>query len=93
MSYNSIREMAASSSLLSRVAAAAAQEGTDSPVAWANSNMWKLAASPGWDDQWDYAKATATPNVNPDTGARTDVISDSDILAAVQAAKAKPAKA
>jgi hypothetical protein len=86
MTYNSIREMATSPSLLARIAASAAQQGIDNPVVWANDNMWKLAASPAWDDKWDYAKATQTPNVNPDTGARNDVISDGDILSAVQAA-------
>lgn len=88
MSYSSIVEMAGSESLRSRVTAAAAAEGVDNPTQWIHSAMWPLAASPGWADQWDYAKATYQVNANPDFGARNDVISDADILAAVQASQA-----
>ena len=87
MSYSSIAEMVDSQSLRSRIVACVAQEGITNPVEWTASNMWKIAAAPGWADDWDYAVNTATPNVNPDTGARNDVISDADILAAVQAAQ------
>ena len=85
MSYSSIASMAANPSLLTRVAACAAEQGIDSPVAWANAHMWEVAASPNWATQWDYVKDTWQVNANPDFGARTDVISDADILSAVQA--------
>lgn len=85
MSYNGIREMAKSTSLLERIAAAAAEEGIEFPVPWANAHMWEIAASPEWSTKWDYAKDTWQVNANPDFGARTDVISDADILSAVQA--------
>lgn len=85
MAYSSIVEMATSYSLISRVAAAAAQEGEQDPMTWAQQNAWEVAAQPGWADSWDYAKDTATVNQNPDTGARNDVISDQQILGAVQA--------
>jgi len=90
MSYNSIAEMAASTSLTNRIAAAAAKEGINNPSGWAGDHMWQIVSSPNWDVQWDYAKDNATVNVNPDTGARQDVINDNDILAAVQAAVAAP---
>lgn len=87
MSYSSIVEMAESESLRSRITAAAAVEGVDNPTQWIFSAIWQLAASPGWADQWDYAKATYQVNANPDLGARNDVISDTNILAAVQASQ------
>lgn len=85
MSYQSVVEMASSQSLLARITAAAAAEGQSDPLVWSQSNIWALAASPDWDDAWDFAKAGATLDVNPDTGARPTVIGDQMILAAVQA--------
>jgi hypothetical protein len=85
MSYSSIVEMANSESLRGRITAAAAGAGVTNPEQWLYSVIWKLAASPGWADQWAYAKDTYQVNANPDLGARTDVISDGDILAAVTA--------
>ena len=87
MSYSSIVEMANSASLVGRITAAVAKEGIDNPEAWTRSNVWQLCSSPGWDAQWQYAVETYQVNANPDYGARTDVISDADILAAVQAAQ------
>lgn len=85
MSYSSIAEMATSNSLMTRIAAAAAKERIAGPKAWANTHMWELVSSPNWDAQWAYAVDNYQVNANPDFGARTDVISDADILAAVQA--------
>lgn len=85
MAYSTIAEIAGSTSLQTRIAGAAAQEGVDLPVGWAATHAWEIAASPEWADNWAYAVDTATVNVNPDTGARNDVISDAMILAAVQA--------
>lgn len=91
MSYLTVMDIANSFTLQQRVQACAAQEAAAAAVtlpggvtAWVLSNMLTLAASGDWDDKWAYAQDTATVNVNPDTGARTDVISDGDILAAVQ---------
>lgn len=92
MSYSSIAEMAASKSLLARIAACAASEGVFGPIAWANGNMWEIVASPGWGDKWAYASDNWQVNANPDFGARTDVISDGDVLAAVQALVAQQGK-
>jgi hypothetical protein len=87
VSYSSIEEMAGSESLRGRITAAAAVEGVDNPTQWIYSAIWSIAASPNWATQWDYAKGTYQVNANPDLGARTDVISDADILAAVQASQ------
>lgn len=85
MTYHAVAEMVASQSLRERINACVAGEGISSPEGWASSNIWKICAAPAWDDQWDYAKATYQINLNPDMGARTDVISDQDILSSVQA--------
>lgn len=87
MSYSSIVEMASSEGLIGRLIACAADEGVDYPEQWTRANTWKLAATTGWGAKWDSALASPSPNVNPDTGARNDVITDQDILAAVQAAQ------
>lgn len=90
MSYRSIDEMARSESLIGRLAAAAAREGVKNPSQWVQVTVWELVSAPTWDVQWDYAVDTLTVNVNPDIGARTDVISDADLLARVQALKPGP---
>lgn len=88
MSYMSIIEAAESSTLARRVHAAAAQEAASADVAlppgWVAGQMLHIVATSGWGDKWQYAKDTYRSDFNPDTGARTDVISDADILAAVQ---------
>jgi len=85
VSYNTIIEMAGNQSLISRIAAAAAQEGAELPVQWAHAHIWLLAAEPGWPEAWASATVTRNVNVNQDTGQRDDVITDGMILAAVQA--------
>jgi hypothetical protein len=84
MAYKSIVEMATNSTLRDRIAACAAMEQEDNPVEWANANMWKLVANSLWDEKWTYARDTQNENVNPNAGARTDVIDDSMILSAVE---------
>ena len=84
MSYSSIVEMVNSASLRGRITACVAAEGIDNPEAWMNTNIWVICQQIG-DTDWAYAVATATVNVNPDTGGRDDVVSDQDILSAVQA--------
>lgn len=82
--YSAVAAMAASISLRDRIAACAAQENKPDPVLWASQHMWAIVASPGWDDAWQSAIDGYNVNQNPDTGVRTDVISDQMILTAVQ---------
>lgn len=82
MSYKIMAEIAASGSLWRRVTACAWQEQvTDHPGEWASASMWSLAVQPGWDDAW----ASAVAAENPDPGDDEAVITDEQILAAVQA--------
>jgi len=85
MSYTSIVQMAGSSSLAERIAAAAADEGQQDPLTWARANIWVVvSADQSWADAWAYAIDSYTLDNNPDTGARPGVINDSMILAVVQ---------
>jgi hypothetical protein len=91
MAYNTIIMMAGSPSLISRIAAAAAGEGSEDPVGWANTHIWAMATQPGWAEAWQYAVDESNINVNPDTGQRDDVISDGMILSGVQQVMAEEA--
>jgi len=91
MTYQSITEMAASESLRSRITAAVAEEGfPDDPVSFVGQNIWHIVAAGNWDAQWDSARASASVNVNPDTGARDDVITDPMILSVIQPMMPEP---
>lgn len=87
MPYQAVLEIAHSNSLKGRIVACVAKEGIggNDPVAWVQDRLWAFACTPGWDEDWQYAVDNANSNVNPDTGARLDVIDDNKILAAVQA--------
>ena len=85
MSYNSIMEMTASMSLMQRIAACAAEEGyVGNPMGWVQGSIWQIVSEGNWDAAWDSARAAGSVNVNPDTGARDDVITDGMILSVVQ---------
>ncbi len=86
MTYRAVVEMAGNMSLRDRlVAAATEQKVANNPAQWVDDNLWHLVSSPGWATDWQYARDTATVNVNPDTGARDDVLSDAELRAAVAA--------
>lgn len=54
--------------------------GNDDPMAWASTYSWALASAPGFADAYAYALA----NSNPAPGRDPTVITDGQILAAVQ---------
>jgi hypothetical protein len=51
------------------------------PTAWADQNQWQIAAAPGFADQYQYALESGVPNPGDDPA----VITDAQVLAAVQA--------
>jgi len=75
---------------IQRVAACAAVEVTlpdfMSPLGWANENIWLVAAAPGFADAYSSAIAGNVPTPGRDPS----VISDAQILAAVQALLVQP---
>lgn len=80
MSYWDVAQMSADLDLTARVAACAAQESKPNPVQWAADHMLLLAASPGWEQAWASAMAANNPYPGRDAG----VVTDGQILSAVQ---------
>ena len=80
MSYNTQAALAVDEDLRRRVAACAATQNVPSPLQWADSYLWRLSGSPGWDDAYAYALNASNPRPGHDEG----VITDAMILAAVQ---------
>ncbi len=76
--------MAQSQSLRERVMGCAAIEGHNDPRGFTDRNIMKIVSATGWVTKWEAAKNKDDPKFNPDTGARTDVIDDSMILAVIQ---------
>ena len=83
MTYFAQAALSRDADFLSRVAACAAIEVArpNSPTDWANTNIWWVAAAPGFADAYTYAVETDVER----PGADPAVISDGQILAAVQA--------
>lgn len=83
MSYTAIAQAAQDADLRQRIAACFAQEtdGPEQPEALAGLHAWRIAASPGWGEA--YASALAAGKDRP--GSDPAVITDAQILAAVQA--------
>ena len=82
MSYSSLAALAADPDFISRVSAAAAVEvpHTHQPQQWASDHIWWISASPGFADAYESAIAGEVPRPGNDPA----VISDAQILAAVQ---------
>lgn len=93
MSYYAVSQMVASQSLRDRITSAVAQEGEPNPFTWVVEHVYQVVSHADWIEKWDYAQDTYNINMNPDTGARDDVISDEMILASVQAVRGTPAPA
>lgn len=89
MTYNTVTAMANSQSLIRRVAACAAELGNTTPTVWAGQNILILVATADASLQTTWDSAANDPNGNPDTGFRTDIITDAMINTAVSNLKAK----
>lgn len=81
MSYQTIALIAQDADLRQRLIACAAEQAKNTtPGHWIDQRLWLLAATPGWGDKW----ASALAGSNPRPGWDESVITDGDILAAVQ---------
>lgn len=82
MTYTTQAALSMDQDMRLRIAACAATQtiGDKQPTTWADLHQWRLAASPGWDDA--YAYALAAGNLHP--GSDAAVITDAQILSAVQ---------
>lgn len=82
MAFWDIALLAADSDFNNRIAACATVEGlvtTTSPQ-WASDHAWELAAAPGFGEAYAFAIANGVPNPGRDPS----VITDEQILSAVQ---------
>lgn len=87
MGYYDVALLAADQDFASRTTAAYAQEALGeewwiNPPGWQAQHNWQMAAAPGFGDKYAYALAQEPPNPAP--GKDPSVISDAEILAAVQ---------
>lgn len=82
MSFSDIAAIAEDNNIQRRIRAAAEQENVQPNAGvWVASAMWQFAVQPSWADKWASAVAAG----KPDIGSDPTVITDADILAAVQA--------
>jgi hypothetical protein len=81
VSYSAQAKLSQDVAFINRVAACAAVEQPDDAVSWAYGNVWDVAAAPGFADAYESALAGDVDNPGDDPS----VISDAQILAAVQA--------
>jgi len=83
MSYLTQGEIAINPSMQTRVAQAAASEGSQNPDYWMSTHARIWAAAPGWDAAWESA-LVSHPDPDYDPGADEGVITDAMILSQVQ---------
>lgn len=84
MSYLIQGEIAVNPSMQTRVAQAAASEGSANPDYWMSTHARTWAAAPGWDAAWESALVTHSGEPDYDPGADEGVVTDSMILSQVQ---------
>ena len=82
MSYSSQAALSNDTDFIQRVGACAAVEApkTHQPLQWAYDHIWWIAAAPGFADAYESAIINEVPRPGLDPG----VISDAQILSAVQ---------
>lgn len=84
MAYSDIALLSSDGDFIQRTRACAAVEFSADPVQWSNEHQWQMAATPGFGDKYASALAGGIPRPGNDPS----VISDGDILSAVQAIEA-----
>ncbi len=83
MTLNNIAAVAQDANLQYRLSACAAMENLPDPAMWVSSNIWKLAARPGWGEAYSSSAST-------EPGKDDSAITDAMIVEAVQALAATP---
>lgn len=87
--YSTISLIASTTPFLERLYACAAQQNHPTPEKWGWERRWHLAATPTWAEKVDFWLA-ANPGGGAGWAADQAVISDGDILSAVQLALNPP---
>lgn len=86
MAYYDVSLLSSDNDFLNRCTACATGESIDDPKAWVLDHQWQLASTPSFGEKYSYAIANGI--VYP--GRDQSVISDPDILSAVQALNPAP---
>jgi hypothetical protein len=88
VSYSSQAALSGDTDFINRVSASAAVEvpQPEHPVTWAREHIWRIAAAPGFADAYESALVAGVPRPGNDPS----VISDAQILSAVQAELGTP---
>jgi hypothetical protein len=86
MAFYDVSLLAADNDFIQRTRACVTIEGIADPLEWTTEYQWQMAATPGFGDKYAYALATGIQYPGRDTS----VISDGDILSAVQAIMNEP---
>ena len=83
MSYSIQAQLSSDAEFIARVSSCAAEEvpKTHQPTQWARDHIWWVAAAPGFSEAYEYAINADNPNPGKDPA----VITDAQILGAVQA--------
>lgn len=81
MSYSTQALLSSDADFRQRLASCAATQGIENPLSWAETNSWMIAAAPGFDGAYESAVLSGLSR----PGDRADVITDGQILSAVQA--------
>lgn len=81
MAFSDVALLAQDGDFIMRTRACVAQEGAANPELWSRDHQWQMAGTPGFGDKYASALAGGVPRPGNDQA----VISDPEILSAVQA--------
>lgn len=84
MAFSDIALLSADNDFIMRTRACVTTEGEADPIAWSSANQWQMAAIPGFGDKYGSALLNGIDRPGNDQS----VISDGDILSAVQSLRA-----
>jgi len=84
MAFADIALLAGDNDFIQRTRACVSTEGEADPIGWSQEHQWNMAGTPGFGEKYSYAILTG----NPRPGNDESVISDPDILSAVQSLRA-----
>jgi hypothetical protein len=80
MAYSDVALLAQDNDFILRTRACVSEEGEADPITWSNDHQWQMAGAPGFGDAYASAIASGVPRPGNDPS----VISDPQILSAVQ---------
>jgi len=87
MAYSDVALLTTDTDFIQRIRACSSQEGELEPIDWTEQHIWQMASAPGFGEA--YASAVVNGIQRP--GNDQSVISDGQILSAVQSIRNEPA--